>query len=174
MSNTEDENYRISAIAQIKFVADKLPDGYIYPCTVQDIKNILMEIPLEHLDGIKRIRLSSQKVTNADASYNNGTINIYAVPRDLKFIFMEKPPESIVKEYSRFGAKWEVLGESWYCYWKQDNFKKYILEHVLFHELGHHIDDYLSLRGRLGKEKFAERYALNLEKKIRQERTIEE
>lgn len=172
MSNTSDENLRLKAISQIKFVVDRLPEGYTYPCSISEIKQILARIPIEHLKGIKRIRLSAQKAANADASYFNGTINIYSIPMDMKFIFPEKPPEAIVREYSRFGARWEVLGEHWYCYWRPESFKKYILEHVLFHELGHHIDDYLSLRRSFGKEKFAERYALNLEKKIRNERTM--
>jgi hypothetical protein len=172
MNNESEENKHAQAIEKIKFVIDKLPEGYIFPCSIAEIRKSLMEIPTEHLSGIKRIRLSGQKVTNADASYIDGTINIYAIPRDLKFIFTEKPPESLLKEYSRFGARWEVLGENWYCYWRLDSFKKYILEHVLFHELGHHIDDFLSLRRSFGKEKFAERYALNLENKLKNERTL--
>jgi hypothetical protein len=169
ISDNDCSNSSSEIIAQIKFIVDRLPDGYIYPCSVQELKKVLTSIPLEHLKGIKRIRLSAQKVTNADASYNNGTINIYAVPKDVKFVFAEKPPEFIVKEYSRFGAKWEAMGDNWYCYWKAENFKKYILEHVLFHELGHHIDDYLSMRGRMGKEKFAERYALDHEERLKQD-----
>jgi hypothetical protein len=167
MKSQDDEKSRNKALAEIKFVVDKLPDGYIFPCTTGDIKRALQGIPNDHLKGIKRIKLSAQKTVNADASYIDGTINIYAIPRDLKFIFAEKPPESMLKEYSRFGARWEMLGNQWYCYWRPENFKKYILEHVLYHELGHHIDDHLSLRRSHGKEKFAELYALDLENKLK-------
>ncbi|MGV8125450.1 MAG: hypothetical protein AB9903_19605 [Vulcanimicrobiota bacterium] len=172
MNTHSDENSRSAAIALIKFVVDKLPGGYTFPCSVQEIKKVLQEIPLEHLNGIKRIRLSAQKVTLADASYIDGTINIYAVPRDLKFLYTEKPPESILREYSRFGARWDKLGDAWYCYWKLDHYKRYILEHVLFHELGHHIDDFHSERRSFGKEKFAERYALDLENRLKNGKTM--
>jgi hypothetical protein len=167
MKSKGDEHNRNKVLDGIKFVVDKLPDGYAFPCTSGEIKNALQKIPVEHLNGIKRIKLSAQKMVNADASYIDGTINIYAVPRDLKFVFGEKPPDSMTKEYSRFGARWEILGNQWYCYWKPENFKKYILEHVLFHELGHHIDDHLSLRRSFGKEKFAELYALDLENRLK-------
>lgn len=166
MNNRAEENHRNASIAQIKFLADRLPDGFMYPCNVSDIKKILSELPTEHLSGIKRIRLSAQKMTSADASYCDGTISIYAVPKDLKFIYSEKPPDSILREYGRFGARWEMLGNNWYCYWKSEGYKKYILEHVLIHEIGHHIDDYLSMRRSYGKEKFAEQYALDIENKL--------
>ncbi|MDQ7824208.1 MAG: hypothetical protein RDV48_15505 [Candidatus Eremiobacteraeota bacterium] len=172
MKKREDGNRRARSIARIKFVVDRLPEGYIYPCTIQDIKEVLMEIPVENTNGIKRIRLSHQKVTNADASYCDGTITIYSIPRDFKFIYHEKPPDSMIREYSRFGARWEVLGEHWYCYWRMEHFRKYILEHVLLHELGHHSDDFHSLRRSYGKEKFAERFALSLENKLKQERAL--
>ncbi len=125
-----------------------------------------MLLPEEHLNGLKRIRLSGQKGINADASYIDGIITIYAVPSDFKNIYMIKPQEKVIRVCTRFGARWENIGDCWYCYWKMEQYKKYILHHVLLHEIGHHMDDHHKQRGSNGKETFAENYAFEMEKII--------
>lgn len=166
---TSDTAVKEELIGRIKFLVDKLSAGYIHPCSVQDIKKKLMELPVEHLSGIRRVRLSCQKNAGADASYFEGTIKIYAVPEDMKFVYHFRPPEVMQREYSKFGARWEKLGDCWYCYWRLENFKKFILDHVLLHELGHHVDAFHAMRQSAGRERFAETYAIAQETKIREE-----
>ncbi len=150
----------------IRFIKDKVPQGYVYPCSVKEIKEVIAKLPPEHLEGLKRIRLSYQKDANADASYIDGTITIYAIPHDFKQIFSIRPPDAVIKEHSRFGAIWRKIGMSWYCYWQHGLYKDYILKHVLLHELGHHMDEYHMRRGQEGREKFAEKYALQMGSRI--------
>ena len=148
----------------IQFIKDKLPSDLIYPCSIKEIKDVLLKLPPNHIDGIKRIRLSCQKNINADASYIEGIITIYAIPREFKFAYNYKPSDKTMREYAKYGAKWESIGNYWFCYWKNELYKNYILYHVLLHEIGHHMDEHHKSRGSLSKEAFAENYATEMEK----------
>jgi hypothetical protein len=147
----------------IQYIKDKLPEGMTYPCSVKEIKDIILKLPAHHVEGIKRIRLSAQRGINADASYVDGIITIYAVPSEFKLIYPIKPTDREMQEYCRFGAKWENMGEYWFCYWKPEQFRDYILYHVLLHEIGHHMDEHHKKRSSAGKESFAENYANEME-----------
>lgn len=149
---------------EIQFIKDRLPHGLSYPCSIKEIKDILLKLPPEHINGIKRIRLSGQKGINADASYQGRTITIYAIPSEFKFVYNYKPSEKTIRGYSKYGAIWENIGNYWFCYWKNEHYKNYILYHVLLHEIGHHMDEYHKSRGSLSKEAFADNYAIEMEK----------
>jgi hypothetical protein len=99
-----------------------------------------------------------------DASYREGTIMVYAVPDDFKFSWPFHPGNEFMQECARWGARWQKLGREWYCYWDRENYGRYVLDHVLLHEIGHHMDDYHRRRTGDSVERFAERYALRLAK----------
>ena len=61
----------------------------------------------------------------------------------------------------------EQVGSRWLCRWRAEDMRRFVLEHVLLHEIGHHV--YWKERARLGlvarlalavREQFAEAYAL--------------
>jgi hypothetical protein len=137
---------------------DKLPEGYVHPCTVKEIKQKLKTLPPEHLEGLKRIRLAFRKSTPADAQYNEGTITIFAVPKN--FIIRDAFDHKYVEEQKRFGARVKKVGRFHYetC-WRPEDYKAYILNHVLLHEIGHHIDWYSDQHWQKRCEEFAENYA---------------
>jgi len=135
----------------------------VHPCTIAQVKQKLAALPAEDLLGIRRIRLSAAKMEMVDAMYHEGTITIYAVPESFKFSYPCHPGDSFISESTRWGARWQRLGGEWYCYWDKERYGRYILDHVLLHEIGHHQDDFHRRRTGEGIEKFAERYALQAE-----------
>src|SRR5207245_2271793 len=56
-----------------------------------------------------------------------------------------------------FGMQVEQIGTRWYCRWDREDWHRFALEHVLPHEIGHHVD---WRRGGALSEQFADDYAL--------------
>ncbi len=38
-----------------------------------------------------------------------------------------------------YGMKIELVGSRWLCRWEAEDLRRYSLEHVLQHEVGHHV-----------------------------------
>jgi hypothetical protein len=38
-----------------------------------------------------------------------------------------------------FGMQVEQIGTRWYCRWDREDWRRFVLEHVLPHEIGHHV-----------------------------------
>jgi hypothetical protein len=69
----------------------------------------------------------------------------------------------------------ERTGSRWRVHWQAEDLRRYILEHVLLHEIGHHVQKMQRLREGLrsrlpvaAKEQFAEAYAGRLRRSLRQ------
>jgi hypothetical protein len=85
--------------------------------------------------------------------------------------------ESIFEVEIAFGLQFEPEDGRWISRWQPDDLRRYILEHVLIHEIGHHVQ-YMQ-RAREGfthrpshrvSEQFAEDYALRYLRRQRAER----
>jgi hypothetical protein len=66
-----------------------------------------------------------------------------------------------------FGMRVEQIGRRWVCRWSADDLLRFILEHVLIHEVGHHVDwrertraGFTRVPSLAAREQFAEDYAL--------------
>lgn len=128
-------------IEKIEFIENDLMEGYVYPCSIAAIKRKLREVPSRYLVSIRRIRLCNQIKMNAGtdaACYEDGTINFYPVPDDLMIaIFKNRPKPSWEQERLQYGAFWKKKDRYWQLKWKPKDLKKYTLEHILPHEIGH-------------------------------------
>jgi len=67
----------------------------------------------------------------------------------------------------QYGMQIEQIGSRWICKWTREKLRTFILDHVLLHEIGHHV--YHERRSKQGhpyvpftqaSEQFAENYAL--------------
>ena len=128
-------------IKSIDFVEDRLPKNCVYSCTINDIKKKLREMPAQFLTRIRRIRLCNQVKMNPGvdaACYDDGIINIYAVPADLVIaLFKRKPKPSWEQERLQYGAYWKKKDGCWMMKWRKEDLRRYTLNHILFHEIGH-------------------------------------
>lgn len=147
----------------MKIIKDKLSGDLIYPCTIQEIKRYLKEIPKEDLEGIRQIRLSNKKSDFDGGFLRNGRIELLcSVDKDYKKVFTHS---KYLKEWEKFGAELKRINGVLYICWKEDNLKKY-LKFILFHEVGHNV--YYRKHGKPGGttgEKFCDEYAYKYLKK---------
>jgi hypothetical protein len=160
----------------IEIFERQLLPGWVYPCTVEDIRHQLTTLPAEDLEGLGSVGLipSTRKNCSANGRYWGGLpptrISLYSYHESLRY----KQPAgtrpgdldwglSVERE---FGMHVEKVGSRWFCQWSAENLRLFILEHVLIHEVGHHVQHMQRRRaglwsdpGRQVKEQFAEAYA---------------
>jgi hypothetical protein len=164
----------VTLVPSVQLFERDLPEGWVYPCTLEDIKNQLERIPATDLEGIWSIGLvpATRRDNAADARYFGGdkpTIHIYSFPSTMVF----KQPahakrsgiENGLRKEIAFGMEIEQRGSRWFCRWQPENLHRFVLEHVLPHEIGHHVYHKTHnvrgglCRNRASCEQFAEAYA---------------
>src|SRR5262249_44967959 len=124
------------------------PSGWIYPCTLADLQQRLAELPDEDLDDLWAVGLvpSTKKDWSANARYLFGqkpTIHIYSYPDILRYrLLPHTKPGNIQRGLAvelQFGMVVEEEGGRYGCQWSAANLRRFIVEHVLLHEVGHHV-----------------------------------
>jgi hypothetical protein len=127
-----------------------LHPGWVYPCTVAEIEQQLLTFPPEDLEGLAVICLvpalrRDVKDRGVDGCYYRGraSICLYGWPESLTYKFPKGwkrhhiEPDLVVER--SFGMQVEQIGRRWYCRWEREDWRSFVLEHVLPHEIGHHV-----------------------------------
>lgn len=164
-----------------------LPDGWVFPCTLDDIRQQLALVPEQDVEGLVAVGLVPPK--REDRRYH-GTywwrswwtktpvIHLYACPASLSFKTRRKYSVCEVEHYFgvelSYGMRVERAGSRLLCRWEPECLRHYIAEHVLLHEIGHHVQrrqrlrvGYIAFSGHIASEQFADDYAL---RKVRERR----
>jgi uncharacterized protein YjaZ len=154
------------------------PDGWVYPCSREDIADHLAQFPLQDVEGLWAVGLvpSTRKNDTANARYFFGTrptIHIYSHRCSLQF---KQPPQTkqidiglgLYREL-QYGLKVELQGRRYISQWAASDLRRFIREHVLAHEIGHHVhcrqrqqQGYTHVLSKAYSEQFAEAYAVRM------------
>ena len=156
-----------------------LPDGWVYPCTLDDIRQQLALVPEQDTEGLLAVGLAAPK--REDRRYH-GTywywgwrmktpvIHLYAWPTSLAFktrrhYSVGEAARCFAVELS-YGMRTGRAGSRLLCHWEPECLRRYIGEHVLLHEIGHHVQRRQRLQagltafpGHIASEQFADDYA---------------
>jgi|SRR5437667_5488054 len=135
----------------IRVFEKPLHPGWVYPCTVEEIEQQLLTFPPEDLKGLAVICLvpatrKDLKDWGLYGSYYRGIdkakIYLYGWPDPLT----DKFPQGTKRHHlahldvhRSFGMQVEQIGTRWYCRWDREDWRRFVLEHVLPHEIGHHV-----------------------------------
>jgi hypothetical protein len=147
----------------IRFVADPIPPGHLYPVTFDEIKATLAELPPEHVAPVHEIRLSNQKRTGSDGDWLDGEIRLHCLITEDGRRLMGRSESGM--DVERFGGSFEWVGNKTYAVWPLAAYKTFVLRRVLIHEVAHSVAElpgYAEKVRRAGSvEKFCEQYAEN-------------
>jgi len=151
--------------------------GWMYPCTTHEVIARLESIPEEHLRGLHAIGLktSTKRDCYANARFTIlpwPTIIIFSFPSsmELKMPRGTDPAQfrSECKVELEYGMEIVMDGSRLFITWTPEKLKRFILNHVLPHEIGHHVNYMTRKRngwrynpGTVASEEFAEHYARN-------------
>lgn len=170
------------------FFEDNPSRNFFHPVGIQELKIALDKLPKEVVSRITHVWLKKIK----QASYEKGEtyqacfirgdkvslIILNAFPKDLKMAFGRKQPsKKIVKFYGEWETNWKKKAEQWYLQWSKESIKKYYLEHLLLHEIGHLVDSenkrFYSKAKAKQKEDFANNYAIFWNNQLREKINLE-
>lgn len=171
-----------------------LPPGgsHRYPCTVPDIRRQLALVPEYDLEGLWAIGMepptSDYRRTygvyyRRKLPMRKPVIVLFARDSSMEFRMRRRYNVGFIKHRYRvergYGMEVYRVGSQTFCHWPNENGQRFTVEHVLLHEIGHHV--LYQQRWRNGHsrrlpsrnhEQFAEDYAIrfNRERKMQERR----
>lgn len=168
------------------FIIENTSRDFYFPVTIDEIKETLKKLPKEHTEYLTHIWLSKVKKSEylkgevPQGEFICGSkvylIKLYAVPIDNKMLFGQtKPTNKQLSFYKPYCSNLICDKNGWYLQWTTESYKKYYLEKLLLHEIGHCVD-YIYKRdwskaNHKQIEDFADNYAVIWSNNIKQ--TIE-
>ncbi|MBM3496983.1 MAG: hypothetical protein FJX72_22070 [Armatimonadetes bacterium] len=154
------------------------PAGWVYPCTVADLRERVAALDSEHVSGLWAVGLvpATRRHNSAYARYVCGERPVIEAFSCLEPLCWRQPAHTRLSDVRRllapelrYGMVAEPVGTRIECRWTPENLRKFVLEVALLHEIGHHV--YHRERERCGlpchsshadmeqrAEAFAERY----------------
>ncbi len=135
------------------FIVDNPSRDFYFPVTVDEVKKILGRLPKDHTDHLTHIWFQKIKKTEyLDGKTFQGSFvcgsGVYLIilnpfPTDNKMRFgKNKPLTKILNYYKDFTIDLKEDGDGWYLKWTEEKIKRYYLENLLLHEIGHSIDSF--------------------------------
>ena len=132
----------------VKWFEEPISAGWIYPCSLGEIQDRLTYLSESDLVGLWAIGLAA--ATRWDCSANGRyrfserpTIRLYSYPDTYTY---RQPPQMKRADIDvglaverEFGMDVDQMGGRYVCRWTAANLKRFTLEHVLLHEVGHHV-----------------------------------
>lgn len=147
---------------------------FFFPLSAQEVVEALRALPKEDYEGITHIWL--RRVSKADffdnshplATFICGSgvrvITLYPWPTNMLLPYGSKRPlNRTINEVERFGAEVKKIGKAWFSKWEMEGLRKYYIQTLLYHEVGHHVDWYYrhwTAANLKPTEEYADQYAI--------------
>lgn len=157
------------------YIVENPSRDFYFPISVDDIKNTLNKLSKEDTDHLTHIwlrKIKKSEYLKDDAMQGcfivgSGVylIILYPFPKDNKMIFGKKKPTSkTINFYKKYTTELKQDQDGyWYLQWTAPLIKRYYLESLLLHEVGHSIDSFdssfWSKASGKKKDDFANNYA---------------
>jgi hypothetical protein len=128
---------------------------YVFPVGVEEAAAALERLPAQHREGITHIWLRKRTrhqgrpdAPLAEFICGSGVrvVVLYAWPADgVLPLGRRKPPQGEIAHFIRFGGVLRQVRGSWAISFETAGLRRFYLEHLLCHEVGHHVDWYTRL-----------------------------
>ena len=155
-------------------IEDNPSREFFFPISSEEARSVLKSLPEQDSEGITHIWLRrTRKADFIDGEWPIATficgsgvrlITLYAWPNDMTLRFGQKKPSArLQNEIVRFGGRIRKVGREWIGEFTLTSLRKYCVQGFLFHEIGHHVDDYYRLWSKANRKKtedFADQYAV--------------
>lgn len=144
---------RPSPYAELPILIEDNPSrDFIFPLGGDEVIEAIKALPNRDYAEITHVwlrRLKKQDYLGGAQPYatfscGNGVrlITLYPFPHDLTYAFGRKRPSNATfNEVSRFGGMINQVGKEWRATWSLNALRNYYA-HILYHEVGHHVDWY--------------------------------
>lgn len=165
------------------FIIENPSRDFYFPVTSTEIKETLKKLPIQHtkylthiwLDKVKKSEYHKGETVQGEFICGNKVylIKLYPVPTNNKMLFGQaKPTSKQLSFYKQYCTDLQHDKNGWYLQWTTESYKKYYLEKLLLHEIGHCVDyiyqRHWSKANLKQVEDFADNYAVIWSNKIKQ------
>ena len=149
---------------------------FFFPFSALEIKEELFNLPYDDVFDITHIWL--RKIRKKDylksgrplAEFICGSgvrlIVLYPWPKDMRlFLGKSKPDVKILRFYSKWTTNLSNDNNGWWLKWELDALKAFYIGHLLYHEVGHHLDHFFRQWSKANvskQEEFANQYAMRM------------
>lgn len=154
-------------------IEDNPSRDYFFPLTAHEVEEAVKALPKQDYEEITHIWLRRFKKTEFEtgkmplAEFTCGSgvraIILYPVPRNMVLdLGSKKPSGRKLKELGRWCSDIRTKDGRWSARWQLSELRKYYINTLLYHEIGHHVDWYRqwSKANRKQAEEFADQYAI--------------
>ena len=145
------------------------PSRDYFPITIDHIESVLNQLPEKDVSCITHIwlRKPNSKV-NCQSYFTTGSgvyaIILYPFPKNNKIsIGKSKPSHKLLTWYKGYASEPVKERDNWYIEFTEENARRYYLERLLMHEIGHCVNVWLvyNKAANYKSENSADNYALN-------------
>jgi len=134
-------------------IEDNPSRDFFFPLSGEEVIDALKALPKRDYEGITHVWLRRLKKTDfinraqplAWFACGSGVrmITLYPWPTSMELSYGHRRPSNrIVNEATRYGGVIRKRGREWFSEWTLQSLRKFYLQGILFHEVGHHIDQY--------------------------------
>lgn len=134
-------------------IEDNPSRDYFFPLSVEQCWEAVQALPKRDTEGLTHIwcrRLSGRQVRSGEypfAEFICGSgvrvVVLYPWPRSMKMRHgSEKLSNQFLNELKKFGAVVEFEDGQWISKWGPSGLRKFYIEALIYHEVGHHVDWY--------------------------------
>ena len=155
-------------------IQDNPSRDFFFPISAEEANIALKALPEGDHKGITHIWLRRIKKTDyekgklllAEFICGRGVrlIVLYPFPKDMKMAFGKKKPSAkFSNELKKWNAEIIFKKGNWYAKWEMESLRSWYINHLLYHEVGHHVDWYdrhWSSANIKETEEFADQYAI--------------
>ncbi len=154
------------------YLVDNPSRDFYFPISTEEIKKTLNKLPIDHTEHLTHVWL--QKIKKSD--YLNGDtfqgsficgsgvylIVLHPFPTDNKMrLGKKKPLRKTLNYYKNYTRELKEDKNGWYLQWTEKVIKRYYLESLLLHEIGHSLDSFYMRYWSKASATKAENYADN-------------
>ena len=133
-------------------IADNPSRDFVFPATADQLVQRLRQLPAKDTAGITHLWLRRTPTPNVGDPPTFGEficgsgvrlIVIYAWPKDLTLdLGKRRPSRSTLHQYERWTTDLRFRAGTWWLTWTPEQLRSWCLDHLLLHEVGHHLDWY--------------------------------
>ncbi|WP_018996199.1 hypothetical protein [Hirschia maritima] len=155
-------------------IEDNPSKGYFFPLTVSECWQSIQSLPDFEYSGLTHIwcrRPSSKKQQKEEQPFaefvcGSGVRAIIIYPWPINMVMplgTKKPNNSVLNEFKKFDAEVIRTAQNWVVKFSLHNLRKYYVDALILHEVGHHVDWYQRHWSKANSKKlndFANQYAV--------------
>ena len=166
----------VSQGSSLPIFANEPHPSFVQPCNPEDVREVLRACPAEFLAGLEGVFLLSGTSKQARTlklfrygTYAPGRVFLHAYPTRYMAQHFDTPfPPHLSREFTRWGADVAERSGKLIVRFDSSSLRRFYLYDVLLHELGHHVDDRAFSRPDKAAERFAEWFAQEQARRLKE------